>query len=274
MLKASLVFCGAAAALPTNAPANADLSPKALEAMSIEMGQIFEKHGFHQKNTHALVAEHVKAVPAISLHASETCKTAFGTYRTDLTATMEANDHRLSTKDKLVASHADFTCVCGINTDNCPSPPPSPPAPPPPLAYLPTTEEEASEITSLYNDMVWDDGNGRVYMHHSHGGNNQKFYIEPLNDHRFKIHIKGQPGMCLDRHTNENKVYMHGCHDGDNQKWYMVGGDMAGHDGAASIQSVDGGTGTCLDYAWHNDHDLVMYDCHDGDNQKFYFKHH
>jgi len=281
----ALAMCGIAAAVP-NAVPTADLSASGhtLELMAKEIGEVFQRHGYDNAHTRAqMLIENARegdislgtmtAAPTISLKASDECKAARDVYKEDLTAALAARDKQAELKAELVTSHAEFTCECGINTDNCPSPPPTPPSPPshpPPMGYLPLTADEAVEITSLHDSKVWDDGHGKIYMGSSHGGSNQKFFVEPVGTHIFKLHIASDPGRCVDLHTSENKIYIGDCHGGSNQQWYVEHGTMADSSSPAYLKSVHEGDGKCLDYNYGNN-DLFMYDCHEGGNQQFYF---
>ena len=154
-----------------------------------------------------------------------------------------------------------------------PAPSPSPsPSPAPPI--LPTMKETAVQIKSLFDPKkVWDDGSGKIYMGDPHGGENQKFFIEHVNQEHgtFKIKVASKTEQCLDYHYHENKLYMGGCHDGTNQV-FQFDGPAKGAEQARSLKTTYDLT-KCLDYANAGQGKLYFYDCHDGDNQKFYFEH-
>lgn len=138
---------------------------------------------------------------------------------------------------------------------------------------LPTTKDTAVQIKSLVDaNKVWDDGHGKIYMGDPHAGDNQKFFIEPVDtkDGTFKIKIASNTEQCLDYHYHENMLYMGGCHDGDNQV-FKFDGPAKGEEQARSLKTMHDLT-KCLDYANAGQGKLYFYDCHDGDNQKFYFQ--
>jgi len=155
--------------------------------------------------------------------------------------------------------------------------PPSAPSAPPPLS-LPTSASTARQISSLQNSKVWDDGHGKIYMGNSHAGDNQRFFIEPVNGDAsaFKIHIKSNPSKCLDYHYHANKLYVGDCHGGNNQIFYLQSADVGdgtadGRLNAAYISTKHHSeSNRVLDYNPGNG-DMYFGTKHGGANQKFYF---
>ena len=173
-----------------------------------------------------------------------------------------------------------------------------------PSLSLPTSTTAATEIKQKWDGKVFDWGNGIVYQHSSHGGDNQKFFVEVVGSGPyFKIKVASEPDKCLDWSNSDSpadgKLYMYPCHDGDNQKWIFDGGSSSmvqagiseagaaylrvksallrmekmvepAANGKPEYEHLTSKGAYCLDYNYETSK-LYLHDCHKGGNQKFYF---
>jgi surface protein len=116
------------------------------------------------------------------------------------------------------------------------------------------------------NDLVLDQNrvNNEASVHAKNGGDNQLFYIQPLENGYVKIISAYNPELCLDvDQANKNAIFW-SCHDGKNQQFQL---HLSSDDYTFTIIPRSNPDG-CLD-VYERTKNVGIWGCHGGDNQRF-----
>lgn len=146
-----------------------------------------------------------------------------------------------------------------------------------------------TEIMQKHDDKVFDWGWGMVYLHPSHGGANQRFFVEPAGVRsRLPRPDRADESMCrmlCDAYDCSQISEDGGC---DNLRTKDGLDNLAPYNNIAACKGFQchlrttsekyytikvahpSGDKKCLDWN-RSDRKLIMFDCHGGDNQLWYF---
>ncbi|WP_081714120.1 RICIN domain-containing protein [Cystobacter fuscus] len=141
----------------------------------------------------------------------------------------------------------------------------------------PTVTPNFYQVVALHSGKCMDvtgaslsDG-ARIIQWGCNGGNNQQFFLTPMNDGTYTIKAR-HSGKCVDVSSASTEdgaaVIQWECHSGNNQRFYV-------QDWEGRYRLVAKHSGKCLDVSGAstaNGAYFIQWPCHGGDNQTFYLR--